>query len=55
MKFEYREVDTSTLKGLRAAERLHVAGWKTIRVGLFLVTFERRIKANDNQTKKDRR
>lgn len=40
---EYRTVDTSTLAGLRAAERLHVAGWKTARVGLFLVWFYRKI------------
>jgi hypothetical protein len=39
--FEYKTIDTSTLKGLKQAERLHASGWKTIRVGLFLVYFER--------------
>ena len=41
MGYEYRTVDTSTLKGLKQAERLHMAGWKIIRSGLFLVWFER--------------
>ena len=42
MKTEYRTVDTSTLKGIQEAERLHIAGWRTVRCGLFLVYFERR-------------
>ncbi len=41
--FEYRTVDTSTLKGLETAERLQAAGWKAVRVGLFGVVFERRV------------
>lgn len=41
MKFEYRTVDTSTLEGLKKAERLHQSGWKMIRTGLFLIQFER--------------
>jgi hypothetical protein len=44
MKLEYRTIDTSTLAGLKQAERLHMAGWKTIRVGLFFVMFERKTK-----------
>lgn len=40
-KREYRTVDTSTLKDLKEAERLHAAGWKTDRVGLFLIYFSR--------------
>ncbi len=44
MKLKYKTVDTSTLKGLKLAERLHMNGWKTIRVGLFLVYFEKRVK-----------
>lgn len=40
---EYRTVDTSTLKGLRQAERLHAAGWVTYSVGLFLIKFYRRV------------
>lgn len=39
--FEYKTVDTSTLKGLKQAERLKASGWKVIRVGLFSVQFER--------------
>jgi len=44
MRFEYKTVDTSTLEGLKKAERLHMSGWKTIRVGLFLIEFEREVK-----------
>lgn len=43
MKFEYKTCDTSTLKGLKAAERLHQDGWKIIRNGLFLIQFERKV------------
>ncbi len=43
MKFEYRTIDTSSLKGLKQAERLHVTGWKIIRTGLFLIYFERKV------------
>jgi hypothetical protein len=39
---EYKRVDTTTEKGLREAERLHQAGWKTVRVTPFLTEFERR-------------
>lgn len=42
MKTKYRIVDTSTLKGLKLAERLHVNGWKMDRVGLFLVWFSKK-------------
>jgi hypothetical protein len=38
----YKTVDTSTLKGLKEAERLQAQGWKTDRVGLFLVYFSKR-------------
>ncbi len=40
-KWEYKTVDTSTLKGLEQAERLHQAGWKTGSVGLYLIQFYR--------------
>lgn len=40
-RFEYRTVSTHTLAGLREAERLHAQGWRIIRTGLFLITFER--------------
>lgn len=39
MKTRYRMVDTSTLKGLRLAERLHQNGWRMLRVGLFMINF----------------
>jgi len=44
----YKLVDTSTLKGLKQAERLHVQGWLTARNGLFTVLFYKR------QTKEER-
>jgi hypothetical protein len=43
MSYEYRNVDTSTLAGLREAERLHTSGWTTVRVGLFIVMFCRKV------------
>jgi len=36
----YRRIDTSTLEGLKAAERLHARGWRMISVGLFTILFE---------------
>lgn len=39
---EYRTVDTSTLAGLKEAERLQASGWQIVRSGLFLVYFSRR-------------
>ena len=42
MKLKYRTVDTSTLAGLRRAERLKRLGWTIVRTGLFLITFEKR-------------
>ncbi len=44
MKTEYRTVDTSTLKGLKEAERLHLNGWTQYSVGLFIVKFYRKVK-----------
>lgn len=38
---QYKTVDTSTLKGLKQAERLKAQGWKIGRVGLFLIQFYR--------------
>lgn len=40
-KTEYRTVDTTTLAGLKQAERLHAAGWTTERAGLFHIRFKR--------------
>jgi len=39
---EYRTVDTSTIAGVEEADRLHANGWTTVRVGLFLIYFQRR-------------
>ena len=41
---KYRTVDTSTLKGLQLAERLHANGWIAYSVGLFLIKFYKRQK-----------
>lgn len=43
MKTQYKTVDTSTLKGLKQAERLHTAGWITYSVGLFIIKFYRKV------------
>ena len=43
MKFIYKTVDTSTLKGLKEAEKLKEKGWKIIRAGLFLIQFEKEL------------
>lgn len=43
MKYEYRTIDTSTLKGLKLAEKLHMVGWKTDRIGLFMIWFSRKV------------
>lgn len=40
-KAEYRTIDTTTLKGLREAERLHKQGWQQVRVGPFTTQFRR--------------
>lgn len=42
MRIEYRTIDTSTLAGHEQAERLVRAGWKIVRVGLFMLWLERR-------------
>ena len=42
MRIEYKSVDTSTLKGLKHAERLQANGWTIGRVGLFLIQFYRK-------------
>jgi hypothetical protein len=39
---EYRTIDTTTLKGLKEAERLHASGWTQVRVGLFSTQFMRK-------------
>lgn len=42
VRTEYRTADTSTLEGLKLAERLKAQGWTVYWVGLFLVKFYRR-------------
>lgn len=44
MKFEYKTVITSNLKGIRYAERLLNAGWRIISNGMDTLLFERKIK-----------
>jgi hypothetical protein len=45
MKYEYRTIDTSTIQGLKAAEKLHLSGeWRIIANGLFSIQFERKVK-----------
>jgi hypothetical protein len=39
---EYKTADTSTLDGLRYAERLRRDGWIVYSVGLFLIRFYRK-------------
>lgn len=41
---EYKRVDTSTLRGLKEAERLHQAGWTQVRVGLNTTLYSRKTK-----------
>lgn len=40
---QYKTIDTSTLKGLKNAERLKSQGWTIYKTGLFLVYFLKRI------------
>lgn len=42
MKTHYKTADTSTLAGLKAAERLHATGWTCYSVGLFILKFYKR-------------
>ena len=39
---QYKTVDTSTLAGLKEAERLQRFGWTLYSVGLFLLKFYKR-------------
>jgi hypothetical protein len=43
MKTQYKTVDTSTLKGLQEAERLHTSGWTLYSVGLFILKFYKKV------------
>jgi hypothetical protein len=42
MKLKYKRVDTSTVEGIRQAERLVALGWKVIQIGLFILLLEKR-------------
>jgi hypothetical protein len=42
VRIRYRSVDTSSLKGLRTAERLKANGWTLYSVGLFWLRFYKR-------------
>lgn len=38
----YQSVDTSTLAGLKKAERLHAQGWTCYSVGMFTMKFSKK-------------
>ncbi len=46
--FDYKRVDTSTLKGLEEAEKLKEAGWKIISSGLYSILFEKERGSRNN-------
>ena len=41
MKYEYKNVSTDTLEGLKKAEKLHAAGWLIGSTGFYSVRFYR--------------
>ena len=44
-KFEYKTVDTKTVKGLELAEKLHNSNeWTIVYSSLFSIQFERKVK-----------
>lgn len=43
MKTQYCNVDTSTLKGLKEAERLKALGWTIYSTGLFIMRFYKKV------------
>lgn len=44
MRTEYKTVDTSTVAGIEAAEKLQAQGWVMYSVGLYLIKFYRKTK-----------
>ncbi len=40
---KYQTIQTTTIKGIKKAERLQANGWKIIRSGLFFIQFEKRV------------
>jgi len=43
MKYQYKRVNTRSLKGLKQAEKLQSLGWKIIVVGLYNILFEKEV------------
>ncbi len=41
---EYKNVDTTTVKGIKDAERLKANGWIVYSIGLFRIQFYRKLK-----------
>lgn len=39
--YQYKNISTLTVEGIKEAERLQADGWKIIRTGLFYVQFEK--------------
>ena len=40
-RFKYKSVDTSTLEGLKEAERYKANGWKIISTGFYTIIFSK--------------
>ena len=40
-KYQHRDVNTSTLAGLKQAETLKAQGWQIVAVGLWTISFTR--------------
>lgn len=47
MAFKYKTVDTSTVEGLKRAERLVARGWKIISVGFWQLILEKEVKKKE--------
>lgn len=50
-KTEWKTVDTSTLEGLKQAEKLHTSGWTTYSVGLFIVKFYKKVSVRAEESR----
>jgi hypothetical protein len=48
---KYQTVDTSTLAGLKKAERLHAQGWTCYSVGLFTMKFSKKFDSKKGASK----
>jgi hypothetical protein len=49
-KYEYKTVDTSTISGLKEAEKLQEDGWTIGSVGLFRVQFYKENESKDRKS-----